>query len=955
MKKIVPFFIALFLLFSFQKSTSQCTIPPNISYSNVNGLYYTGRTITALTPINNGDAVARAANSLSTLGIGYNFPFSIILDGEGNQYVSDSANNEIKKIEPNGTSTTIGSGFNFPAGIALNSVGDLFICDFNSGELKKVTTNGTISTLLNGVSPAAIVLDSSGNIYFSNFADNSVNKLDTNGFVTTIGSGFGQVFGLALDTSGNLYVADTSNNEVKKVDTNGIITTIGTEFSTPTGITLDSNGNLYITEQGNSAVKKIEPNGTITTLMSSGFSNPSGIVVDDSSNVIVTDTGDNTIKKITIGTNYTISPALPSGLSFNTETGVISGTPTAVSSATIYTIATQNGCGNNSTNVTFATAPCPSILTQPTAPLICTTVGSTSSVSITTDVTAPNYTWQMRVVSATLPDPIWVTITSTNAGTVYSNFNSATLGITRTSTMPRAGTQFRAIINGSACGDILTSDVVTISIIGTVRSGMISSPMSVCTDGTISFTVSNFVGDSLQWQSAPNATGTFVNLPEQTGSSLTLSNATAAMDKSYRVVVTNSTCGGTTAITPIRTIRVDPFSQVGSITGGGVVCNGSSGTVRTVGNIGRIEWEYSLDDDIYLPAPTAATIAGLELPFSTTSTSRTLAMYLVTNITGTVYFRAKITSGACSSDYTSIVGYQIGETATVSTLESDTPSLCPGTGTTLRLTDATGAITWQRTTGFNNPTPVWTNITGATGITYSTPNLTVSTAYRAIVTIGSCSTVTSNTVIVNVTPKPVARNVLANTTTPSGTTEANAICTNDSSKILSITSGFSGNIQWQVSTTSSTAGFVDIPGETGVSYTVANAQVGPNYYRASFTNSCGIVVFGRAITLFYKACRTAENDAVIVETNESTSTLTSFDVISYPNPFTTGFKMNVTTSNDNVIQYIVYDMTGRMVEQREVSPSQLGEQEIGHTYPTGVYNVIVTQDEEVKTLRVIKR
>lgn len=46
-------------------------------------------------------------------------------------------------------------------------------------------------------------------------------------------------------------------------------------------------------------------------------------------------------------TSYSISPALPSGLSFSTVTGLISGTPTALSSATNYTITARRVDANN--------------------------------------------------------------------------------------------------------------------------------------------------------------------------------------------------------------------------------------------------------------------------------------------------------------------------------------------------------------------------------------------------------------------------------------------------------------------------------------------------------------------------------------------------------------------------------------------------------------------------------
>jgi gliding motility-associated-like protein len=52
-------------------------------------------------------------------------------------------------------------------------------------------------------------------------------------------------------------------------------------------------------------------------------------------------------------TNYSISPALPAGLSFNATTGVISGTPTALSASTNYTVTASNSGGNTTANITI--------------------------------------------------------------------------------------------------------------------------------------------------------------------------------------------------------------------------------------------------------------------------------------------------------------------------------------------------------------------------------------------------------------------------------------------------------------------------------------------------------------------------------------------------------------------------------------------------------------------------
>jgi hypothetical protein len=71
--------------------------------------------------------------------------------------------------------------------------------------------------------------------------------------------------------------------------------------------------------------------------------------------------------------------------------------------------------------------------------------------------------------------------------------------------------------------------------------------------------------------------------------------------------------------------------------------------------------------------------------------------------------------------------------------------------------------------------------------------------------------------------------------------------------------------------------------------------------------------------------------------------------VAYPNPSTEGFKIK--SSNEKSFGVQVYDMLGRSIEQRQLK----SDSPIGFNYAKGIYNVIVTQDAQVKTLRVIKK
>jgi len=85
------------------------------------------------------------------------------------------------------------------------------------------------------------------------------------------------------------------------------------------------------------------------------------------------------------------------------------------------------------------------------------------------------------------------------------------------------------------------------------------------------------------------------------------------------------------------------------------------------------------------------------------------------------------------------------------------------------------------------------------------------------------------------------------------------------------------------------------------------------------------------------------------------ASVVAFQVIAYPNPFAENFMLDVKTSSEEYIQVRVYDMIGKLIEDRKVDVSSITNLEIGFRYPSGVYNVIVSQGDAVKTLRVIKR
>jgi len=576
--------------------------------------------------------------------------------------------------------------------------------------------------------------------------------------------------------------------------------------------------------------------------------------------------------------------------------------------------------------------------------------GITNSTVLTLNGNTGIVAWQRSTNVLTSATPTWSAVTT------------GVVGNQLTATNLTADTWYRVLVKNGACST--TSAVTKITVNRAAKAGAITSPTTVCEGDNITFTSAAYTGSSIAWEfSSTSTTAGFITIPGENGLVLTLYNVGAQFlpsSKFYvRSVVTSGDC--TLSRSAVRTVTVNPPSVAGTIRGGGILCANGGSTVSVSGYTGKIQWEYSTDGTSYFVAPYWKTVSGVPTyfnpngttEFATAASTGVAPTYVFSsfNASGTVYFRARIKSGACSEAYTGSVQYVNGSAAVAGTISPLSATICPSTGTTLTLTGSVGAIQWQKatisaTTGLPG---TFANISGQTGTTLATGNLTASTAYQAVVTIGSCSTITASYVSVFVVAKPITKTITSVVTSPTGSISA-PLCTNNPLKVLTIGAGSTGTIQWQTSTTSASTGFTDIDGENGVSYTVTNPAEGVNYYRASFTNLCGVVAYNSAVTLYYTTCGARE-----VVTSEAPIVTAPFAAVAYPNPYSESFNLSLTTSSEAKVTVAVYDMTGKLIERREVKLSDDSELHVGDRYPSGVYNIIVTQGEEVKTLRVVKR
>ena len=79
-----------------------------------------------------------------------------------------------------------------------------------------------------------------------------------------------------------------------------------------------------------------------------------------------------------------------------------------------------------------------------------------------------------------------------------------------------------------------------------------------------------------------------------------------------------------------------------------------------------------------------------------------------------------------------------------------------------------------------------------------------------------------------------------------------------------------------------------------------------------------------------------------------------FSLVVYPNPSVNSFKLNYFSSSDENVKVAAYDLTGKLLESRNVKYGEINNQEIGNSYNAGVYLIVLKQGDITKTVRVIK-
>jgi CSLREA domain-containing protein len=273
---------------------------------------------------------------------GWRYGAVVLSDGSGNvlatDYLQGSGTGPQVNFLP-GTETSVGSGFaDGTESMMVDGSGNLYITDSNSGRVLKETWMGTgytQSTFLSGTSVLSpVAVDGAGNLYMANSNTNQFQKWTWTGSAyvqTTIGSGLYGPTAAAVDGAGNVYIADAYNGRVLKESlsagsyTQSVILTCGVygQHVCPSSVAVDGSGNVYVTGWQSSSnfdaskILKMTPSagGYTQSTIGSGMGWTGPVVVDGSGNLFVNDNANNRILRETLSAgNYIQSTVTTSAL-----------------------------------------------------------------------------------------------------------------------------------------------------------------------------------------------------------------------------------------------------------------------------------------------------------------------------------------------------------------------------------------------------------------------------------------------------------------------------------------------------------------------------------------------------------------------------------------------------------------------------------------------------------------
>lgn len=81
----------------------------------------------------------------------------------------------------------------------------------------------------------------------------------------------------------------------------------------------------------------------------------------------------------------------------------------------------------------------------------------------------------------------------------------------------------------------------------------------------------------------------------------------------------------------------------------------------------------------------------------------------------------------------------------------------------------------------------------------------------------------------------------------------------------------------------------------------------------------------------------------------------AFEAMVYPNPFENAFAVNLLSYYvEGLVTITIYDATGKLIETKILEPSEVSNYAFGSGYASGLYNIVASQGDAIKSIKVLK-
>ncbi|MDZ7690775.1 MAG: IPT/TIG domain-containing protein [Balneolaceae bacterium] len=243
-------------------------------------------------------------------------PIDVEVTDDGSFLVSDFGNHRIRQITPSGRVTTFSgtvvgyqngppysAQFSYPAGIAQADDDTLFVSDSGNNRVRWVAPNGDVGTFAgsgahgfeNGYGelaefsfPFGLDLGTNNRIFIADYGNNSIRLISSEHVVSTLTGSretdsfnaegtdarFNAPYDVVVDDNNNIiYVADYKNNRIRRISPQREVTNIAGDgtagftdgdetqarFNRPIGLAINDDGTvLYVADHFNHAIRKIK-------------------------------------------------------------------------------------------------------------------------------------------------------------------------------------------------------------------------------------------------------------------------------------------------------------------------------------------------------------------------------------------------------------------------------------------------------------------------------------------------------------------------------------------------------------------------------------------------------------------------------------------------------------------------------------------------------------------------